>query len=276
MLTIIRLKGGLGNQLFQYAFYLSRKNRHPLSLYMFDLEESLHCHSGYQLDRITKARTLRAYKWYCRIKKHFPKILKRFRKVNQKNSLEFRDEYLTKQIFPTIYDGYWQSEKYFKDIANKVRNTYRFREELLNEKSKHLLSIISNKESVSVHIRRGDYMNLTDHLGLCDFDYYHRAIEHIKRHVDKPKFIFFSDDISWVKENLAEEDAVYVDWNQREDSWQDMYLMTQCKHNIVANSSFSWWGAWLNNNPDKIVIAPQKWFNYSSNYDILPYEWITL
>lgn len=276
MLAIIRLKGGLGNQLFQYAFYLSLKKRHPFSLYLFDLEESLYCHSGYQLDRITDAHTLHAYKWYRHLKMHFPKLLKRFRKITQENSLEFRDEYFQKGILPTIYDGYWQSDKYFIGISSKIRKTFCFRTELLNEQSRCLLGTLYGHTNVSVHIRRGDYLKLTDYLGVCNLEYYNSAIEYIKEKIIHPRFIFFSDDMPWVKEHLHEPNATYVDWNQGKDSWQDMYLMSQCSHNIVANSSFSWWGAWLNNNPDKIVIAPKKWFCYSPNYDILPPNWISL
>ncbi len=276
MLSIVKIKGGLGNQMFQYAFFLALKRRHPFSLFLFDLEESLYCHSGYQLDKVTHAHTLKSGRWYVRINKHFPKILKQFRKINQTNSLEYKEKYLKHTFIPTRYDGYWQSEKYFLYIANKVRRSFQFRENLLNEQSKKLASYINGNEFVSIHIRRGDYTNLTDYFGLCDIEYYKKAINYIQKHTSSPKFIFFSDDIPWVKDNLKNDDAIYVDWNQGKDCWQDMYLMSLCKHNIIANSSFSWWGAWLNNNPQKIVIAPEKWFKFSPNYDIIPNGWITI
>ena len=94
--------------------------------------------------------------------------------------------------------------------------------------------------------------------------------------LNSPTFIFFSDDMDWVKENILCTQAIYVSCNHGADSWQDMYLMSQCKHNIIANSSFSWWGAWLNENQGKIVITPTRWFNYSPNYDIMPQGWFTL
>ena len=92
--------------------------------------------------------------------------------------------------------------------------------------------------------------------------------------VNNPSFIFFSDDVDWVKENFKQENVKYINWNHKEESWQDMYLMSRCKHNIIANSSFSWWGAWLNSNTNKIVIAPTPWFKNSLDYDIIPSSWI--
>ncbi len=276
MFAIVRFKGGLGNQMFQYAFYLSLKKRHPFTWFSLDLEESLYCHSGFQLDTITHAHTLKKYKLYCFIKKTFPKLIKHSYKIIQEYSLEYRKEYLTQKHILSLYDGYWQSEKYFTNISSKVRKSFCFRKEFLNEQSKRLLATLHKNTTVSVHIRRGDYLNLTNRLGICNLEYYDNAIKYIKERINHPQFIIFSDDMPWVKEHLHEPDATYVDWNQGKDSWQDMYLMSQCSHNIVANSSFSWWGAWLNDNPDKIVIAPKKWFCYSPNYDILPPNWISL
>lgn len=276
MLSIVRFKGGLGNQMFQYAFFLSLKKRHPFSWFLFDLDESLSSHSGYQLDIISNANTLWRNKWFRRIKKYFPILIKKTRIIKQANSLEFCKKYYQKNSTFTLYDGYWQSEKYFKNIANIVQKTFTFNEELLNKQSKQLASSIGEKNYVSVHIRRGDYLNLTDYLGICDISYYLGAIDYIKNNIHNPTFVFFSDDIPWVKESIIEENAMYVDWNQGKDSWQDMYLMSKCQHNIIANSSFSWWGAWLNNNPQKIVVAPKQWFKYSPNYDIIPDGWITI
>lgn len=276
MLSIVRFKGGLGNQMFQYAFYLSLKKRHPFSLFAFDLEESLYCHSGFQLDKVTHTHTLNAGKRYQRIQKHLPRIIKYSQKVRQENSLEYAEKYLKENSLLILYDGYWQSEKYFSNISDKVRKAFRFKEELLNQKSQKLVPILKKNESVSIHIRRGDYLNLTDYFGLCSISYYQKAMEYIGERYPILSFIIFSDDIQWAKENLPCKDAIYVDWNSGSDSWQDMFLMSQCKHNVVANSSFSWWGAWLNNNPQKIVIAPEQWFSFSPNYDIIPNGWVTI
>ena len=133
--------------------------------------------------------------------------------------------------------------------------------------------------SVSIHVRRGDYLNgyYYETLGkICDIAYYQRAIGTIKERVDNPHFYIFSDDPDYVTENLTIENATFVNFNRGNDSWQDMYLMSQCKHNIIANSTFSWWGAWLNNNPQKVVVAPSHWFANMDNDEIVLPEWIRL
>lgn len=276
MLSVIKIKGGLGNQMFQYAFFLSIKKKHPFSIYLFDLTESLYCHSGYQFDYLFHTKTLFPWKVYKRIKKYCPWVFHHTKNISQENSLQFNNQYFKHIGTVNIYDGYWQSEKYFVESSKKIRSLYHFNEKLLNDSTRQLKSSMKEGAYVSVHIRHGDYLSLSDHLGICKISYYQKAISHIKTTVKKPFFVFFSDDIHWVKEHFQEENAIYVDWNQGKDSWQDMYLMSQCKHNIIANSSFSWWGAWLNSNSQKIVIAPKQWFKYSPNYDIIPDGWITL
>lgn len=276
MIKIIRFKGGLGNQMFQYAFYLALKKRFPLSLFLFEMEEALHCHGGYCLDKICKVRTAKIEQRYQYTKLHLPWLLEKTHHVCQKNSLQYEPAYFNRKYPILIFDGYWQSEKYFYSIKNQVRETFSFEKTLLNERSKELANIISSGNYISVHIRRGDYLSLSDYFGLCTLDYYLKAIETLRGNIDKPRFVFFSDDIDWTRNNIPINNSIYVDWNKGKDCWQDMYLMSHCKHNIIANSSFSWWGAWLNNNPRKIVIAPKRWFNFSPNYDIIPAGWTTI
>ena len=119
-----------------------------------------------------------------------------------------------------------------------------------------------------MHIRRGDYLQINNGTIVLPISYYHMAIKMMLKRVKDPTFLFFSDDMEWVKENIHVPNAIYVDWNTGKESWQDMYLMSMCNHNIIANSSFSWWGAWLNNHKDKIVVSP-KW-----DEEIIPEEWI--
>lgn len=278
MFCTIVFDGGLGNQLFQYAFYLRLKKRHPLSLFAFDIEKAASCHAGYQLDQLFNINTHWQAKTYRRIARHLPVVLKRSRKIVQSNSLKFEEEYLKHNGLFTIYQGFWQSEKYFIDIANTVREVFTFKKIALNEKTKELIQRFQNNEEtfVSVHIRRGDYLLEQEQRGLCDVDYYKESVDWIKTNVSNPTFVFFSDDIEWVRENIHTEKSLYVDWNHDADSWQDMYLMSLCSHNIIANSSFSWWGAWLNANKEKTVIAPKHWFLNRENYDILPDRWIKL
>ena len=274
--SIIKLKGGLGNQMFQYAFYLALKGKHPLTCYLFDNEESRFCHNGIALDDAFEIETAKKAKWCRRVNRHLPSLVRNACRVEQENALQYDAKYLNCNKPTALFDGYWQSEKYFSPVADKVRDAFRFREEKISEKNKELAKSLRGLETVSVHIRRGDYLQLTEYHGLCTESYYRDAMDYIRAHNPNATFVFFSDDIPWVKANIMDDSAVYVDWNVEKDSWQDMYLMSQCKHNIIANSSFSWWGAWLNGNPDKSVVAPKQWFRVSPNYDILPNNWITL
>jgi hypothetical protein len=126
-----------------------------------------------------------------------------------------------------------------------------------------LTKLIDN--SISIHVRRGDYLNHESYKNICGLNYYCSAIRYIKTLIMDPFFIVFSDDILWCKENLnnilSDTSVIYVDWNTGKESYKDMQLISNCKHNIIANSSFSWWGAWLNTFPNKIIIAPKKWLN---------------
>jgi hypothetical protein len=144
-----------------------------------------------------------------------------------------------------------------------------------------LVEQISKVNAVSLHVRRGDYVQnakTNANHGVCSLDYYRAAIQNILERVEAPSFFIFSDDIPWVKEHLVLDiPCRYVDHNQGVESYNDMRLMSLCRHHIIANSSFSWWGAWLNPDPQKIVIAPQKWFaNDNIVDDLFPPEWVTM
>ena len=171
--------------------------------------------------------------------------------------------------------GYWQSEKYFSKSKDAIRKTYTF-PQLTGTENLLAKDDILKSNSVSLHVRRGDYLKSKDLGGVCTTEYYKKAIDYISMKIDNPKFFIFSDDILWCENNLEVEDARYINFNKGKDSYQDMHLMSLCKHNIIANSSFSWWGAWLNSNKNKIVISPKIWFknrNISTN-DLLLEEWI--
>lgn len=276
MLSVVKFKGGLGNQMFQYAFYLALKKRHPLTLFLFDNEYTLCCHHGITLESAFGITLAKRNKWFRRLRQHFPIVIRKAHRVEQKSSLQYNEKYLSESWLVAWYEGYWQSEKYFNLVANKVRETFCFCEDLMNKHTLHMAKMLRNGNYVSIHIRRGDYLNLADYFGLCDIAYYKKAIDHFKQFLSNPIFVIFSDDIQWAKDIFQYDEVIFVDWNKGKDSWQDMYLMSCCKHNIVANSSFSWWGAWLNTNKDKIVVAPHRWFRYSPNYDIIPEQWILL
>ncbi len=176
--------------------------------------------------------------------------------------------------------GYWQSEKYFKDVAEIIRTDFSFSIPP-NQLNTIVADNISNCNAVSVHVRRGDYVSdaktYANH-GVCSIDYYRSAINLIAVHINAPEFFIFSDDMEWAKSHLRMDfPCHYIDHNRGSDSFNDMRLMSLCQHHIIANSSFSWWAAWLNSNSDKIVIAPNKWFAHAATpTDLLPQSWISL
>lgn len=179
-----------------------------------------------------------------------------------------------------MLDGYFQSEKYFRDIENLIRNDFTFKKNLTG-RNKEVADRIRNSSSISLHIRRGDYVadkSTNAFHGAASLDYYVQGVKYLKNKVTSPRYFVFSDDISWAKDNLKLPDATFIDWNVGGNDYIDMQLMSMCQHNIVANSSFSWWGAWLNANPRKIVIAPKRWFADKSmnTKDLLPSSWIKL
>jgi hypothetical protein len=176
--------------------------------------------------------------------------------------------------------GYWQSERYFSDAAKQIRDDFTFRLPLQG-KNAELAGQMSHPGSVSLHVRRGDYASnpkTSATHGLCSLDYYQAAIRHIAERVQQPRFFVFSDDIPWVQANLKIGfPRVHVQHNRGADSHNDMRLMSLCRHHIIANSSFSWWGAWLNPHGEKIVVAPKKWFaNETDVRDLFPAGWVTL
>lgn len=176
--------------------------------------------------------------------------------------------------------GYWQSEKYFKPVIAQIRKDFRFRLPFEGINTE-FAARISQTHAVSLHVRRGDYANnpkTTSTHGLCSLDYYRAAVAHVVGKVEKPEFFIFSDDIDWVKANLSLDfPHHFVEHNQGVASYIDMRLMSLCSHHVIANSSFSWWGAWLNHAPEKIVVAPRQWFANDSNVqDLFPESCVLL
>lgn len=178
--------------------------------------------------------------------------------------------------------GYWQSEKYFADVATAIREDFSFHHPLSAANVVIANMIDAAGSAVSLHVRRGDYISdARTHAvhGLCSIDYYRSAVRYITDRVMDPVFFVFSDDIAWAKSNFAfDYPCHYIDHNRGAESYNDMRLMSLCRNHIIANSSFSWWGAWLNSSDDKIVVAPKRWFasNDKSTKDLLPAEWVTI
>jgi hypothetical protein len=272
--NIISIAGGLGNQMFQYAFYLSLKNKNKFTFFWVAPYKR---HNGFELEKIFKIK-------YSFFGNSILKVLKfSSRYIGEKNvDLESGKFSFFSSNKPIIYhSGYWQSEKYFYNIQHLIRKNYFFNEKILNGKSIEILNRINLDLSVSIHIRRGDYysdLGACELLGnICTLNYYTNAINFLINSLpNKISFFIFSDDIEWVRNNFSNLNFNYIDWNGGEYSWIDMFLMSKCKHNVIANSSFSWWGAWLNKNPNKIVVAPTKWFNHHDVLDIIPDNWIKM
>ena len=174
--------------------------------------------------------------------------------------------------------GYWQSEKYFRSFFSEIRRDFLFKQPL-EGRNVEVAKQISEVNAISMHIRRGDYVNspvANQTHGVCTPNYYHEAISHLLERVVKPHIFIFSDDIPWARKNLKiDAPCSFVDHNCGLESFNDMRLMSMCDHHIIANSSFSWWGAWLNQSETKIVVAPQEWFAVDKNVsDLIPVNWV--
>lgn len=268
-LNLILFQGGLGNQMFQYANALAVRKRHPLGLMLFDSNGSVERHGGllvFDLFGIKEEWRFRL----CRfIKKHLPKLLTVYR----------QEDYGTPRTgfcLSRHYLGFYQSEDYFANCADAVRKAFQFDTGRLNTRSREAAKRMENEQCLSIHIRRGDYLNENGRYDTYSLDYYRQGIQYIEERVGACVPYIFSDDIDWCRQNLPLENAVYVDWNSGADSWQDMYLMSRCHHNIIANSTFSWWGAWLNPHAAKIVVAPRQWTADGDKTDIIPSHWIKI
>jgi hypothetical protein len=211
-----------------------------------------------------------------------------FRKLDQ-NNIKVSNKIFEKKPFyfdekmlslTTGYlDGYWQSYKYFDDIREVLLNEFTLVNEM-NLENKLICKKITELNSISIHIRRGDYVKEKKNMTIYNvfgLEYYHQAIEFISKKISNPYFFVFSDDLDWAKKNLQLTNVTYVDVNLTQNPENDLILMSKCKHNIIANSTFSWWGAWLNQNSEKIIIAPRKWMStVESLDDLYPDDWIRL
>lgn len=285
---IVRFNGGLGNQMFQWAFARAIETHTDIPTFMDMTFFKKNYSRPYELD-IFALKAKKVEDFWANLKIEI--IWKLRRKLKGKTFLgtyvyEEPHFEFDKEVFnvePNTYiHGFFQSEKYFKNIENDIKEDFIFKSEPDEINQAHI-NKINSTNSISLHIRRGDYVQkkrYQDVYATCSLDYYKRGVEHIFKNTNEtPTLFIFSDDKQWVKENLKLPfETVYVDNNSGAKSYEDMRLMSQCKHNIIANSSFSWWGAWLNNNKEKIVIAPQKWFNDSNiiQTDVIPESWIRL
>ncbi|MCE5324034.1 alpha-1,2-fucosyltransferase [bacterium] len=291
-MIIVRLTGGLGNQLFQYAF--GRRQAHvggaelklDISYYAANYMDG----RQYRLNNFNVVEDIASvvetaslagrqhHSLIGRLERALRSRLHMHKKsIVREHGCVFSPMALKKT--DNVYlDGYWQSEKYFKDIEDILRSEFTVRNPQ-DQINRSISADIDQTESVSLHIRRGDYVSnaaFNKVHGVCAPDYYESAIERLMDEVKAPRFFVFSDDIEWCRDNLKLKYPItFIDHNGEDRDYEDLRLMSRCKHHIIANSSFSWWGAWLSSNSGKIVIAPAKWFNdpHKDSKDIVPDSW---
>ncbi|MES2133275.1 MAG: alpha-1,2-fucosyltransferase [Bacteroidota bacterium] len=291
-MIVTRLIGGLGNQMFQYAAGKALALKHGVDV-KADLSELNRDAEGKYTQRhyeltifssniktaaesdLTPFLNKDKSKIKRELQRRFPFLFKTLTAVESGSS--YHPEF---EKYPenTYLQGFWQSELYFKEYEKEIRKAFQFNQTII-EACKSFSDMIQHSNSVSLHIRRGDYVNnpsANKFHGLCSPQYYENAVKHIAALQGQIEIIVFSDDIAWCKENLKFDFPIH--FLETGSAYNDLYLMTQCRHNIIANSSFSWWGAWLNAHPDKIVVGPKQWFADMSvnTSDILPVSWIRL
>ena len=270
-MIIVRITGGLGNQMFQYAIAKSiakkRNDIFKLDILFYPKQTLRKCELNYfnieeniaSEEECVKLRGREDF-WF-KIKNKIGLKIKRPYSYYQEKEITKFDENVFKLKGDIYLDGYWQNENYFKDIRDEILKDFTLKQDISKE-AKEYLNQIKNSKSISLHVRRGDYIQ-NSHTnkvhGVCDLDYYKMAITYILQKVDNPIFFIFSDDINWCKKIFDFlENKIFVD--KTKSAIEDLELMKNCTHNIIANSTFSWWGAWLNENKNKIVIGPNQWF----------------
>lgn len=289
-MIITKLIGGLGNQMFQYAAGKALALRHNTSVKVDDSflkkpAQGIDTQRYFELDifeeyvLIASLNETEKYlkrinnKFFRELQRRLPFLFKSLRAVESGSSYHVDFEHYPEN---TYLDGFWQSELYFSKYENEIRNLFIFKKDIINRNTDLVSKINTAQNSVSIHVRRGDYVKNPEankFHGLCSLDYYSEAIKLITDKVSNVSLFVFSDDIPWCKENFKFN--LPIEFIETNNPHSDLFLMTQCKHNIIANSSFSWWGAWLNNNANKIVIAPNRWFaNKDVNTkDLIPSSW---
>ncbi len=289
--------GGLGNQMFQYAAARALADqlgvRVCIDQSLLNVRSWNLIHRDYELDLFflkhhekivsSKKRGILFQKIYPRIRTTIlgRKIARHYNLYEEQNAFNYDPDFSGLPDHTQLL-GFFQSERYFASFHEVVRKCFTFKKPL-SDKNLETAIKIKNTSSVSIHIRRGDYIsnkNSANTYTQLSTQYYEKAIDRICKEVENPTFFVFSDEPEEARKIISSAQAVYIDWNKGRDNYIDMQLMSLCKHNIIANSSFSWWGAWLNNNEEKTVIAPEKWFkdeheNDKTN-DLIPEKWIRI
>ena len=289
-MVVVKIIGGLGNQLFQYAFgkyiekslnidvkydvqtKLESSNFTKRNLDVESFEVNLPIASDKEIGACLRFRAGTLWRIERKFNQIFGKLKSKYKVQTTAHSLEvpLKDN--------AYYDGYWQCYKYVDAVRELILNEIK-EPKIFYEKHQHLLNQIKNSNSIALHVRRDDYINIKVNALLfevCGMDYYDEAIKLISKNLTDPQFFIFSQDEEWVNDNFVGHQFHYIKGNP---AVEDMLLMSHCKHNIIANSTFSWWSAWLNLNPDKKIIAPKKWYKGERNLEtknLIQKEWINI
>ena len=293
-MILAKLRGGLSNQMFQYAAARRLAHRHRTGVKIdaswydsshgatprrYELDQLCitgELASGWETIGTDGVRNARPIELPIAL---FRKARPRYRFVSER-TFRFDPDVLELPDDVCLF-GYWVSERYFADIEDIIREEFQFRAPPSPANAARL-DQLQSCESVAVHVRRGDYASnpaLTSIHGLCSPEYYSRAVDRIRERVQDPVFFLFSDDLDWATDNVdLGGETIVADDNRGDASSQDLRLMSAAGHNIIANSGFSWWGAWLNENPKKVICAPERWLSDPSydTSDVIPSSWVVL
>lgn len=271
--------------MFQYAFYLWVKKHYPNDIIKLDLSDfsNYKLHDGFLLTYIFQVPFDVASQQDLRKlgedKSSFVYRLRR--KLGLKNANYYHEEEEVRFMFlpepaakkNILLEGYWQCRAYILEQEDVIRKTFEF-PPFEDEQNIALMRDIQQSESVSLHVRRGDYVHHPKYRDICNDAYFETAIACVLEQSPQARFFIFSDDIAWCREKFKSLNAVYIDHNKKKDSYRDMQLMSLCKHHILANSSFSWWGAFLDHKRQGITIAPKRWKNnMEGTRELIPQHW---
>lgn len=295
-MKIVNIIGGLGNQMFQYAFAIALQKKFVHETVCVDIQhfnylflnhyKSCRLHNGYEICKvfecanlkIASRNELKELTYY--IPNYFlSRLVRRMLPVKQTEYIEDKNYVYYPEVFDIAfscyYEGYWQSARYFIDAIGEIKKAFTF--PTPNKYNSSIKRLIVGSMSVGIHIRRGDYLQDPEYQGICNLEYYKRALDYIG--IKNKSFFIFSNDIEWCKQNIVNllhgVPIIFVDGNKGLNSAWDMFLMSQCNELIIANSSFSWWGAFLNKKVKKVIV-PKKWINRDYEADVYLDSWVKI
>nr|WP_315346063.1 alpha-1,2-fucosyltransferase [Hoylesella enoeca] len=286
-MDIVLIFNGLGNQMSQYAFYLAKRQRNnhtvyyvlgPRTQYSLDKLFGIPYRHNAVLSLLYRALDKAHFSNHCWLRRLLRPTLRLLgvKMIVEPLSRDFDERHFIHQKGIVFYRGGWHSELNFTAVADAVKCRFRF-PEIQDAAVLAVIDRIKSCQSVSLHLRRGDYLGLSEFQGVCTEAYYEHAIAYLASQIENPEYFVFSDDPTYAREQFgAKANFHIIDLNCGDNAWRDLYMMSLCRHNIIANSTFSWWGAWLNDNPSKIVVHPRYHLNGVETRDFYPRNWICI